>query len=96
MQVFSDQRGIAADKMTLAMFLILTRYGLSMTAGWQRYTRTPSEESLTPACITRLVQRTTNDRIIMFLSERPEKKAGKEAKRAARRWLPVFWESVWQ
>ena len=70
LKVFSNQRGEVTDFMTLAMYLLLTRYPLSMTAVWQRYTKTPSQKSLTLASLTRVLQRITDDHRMRFLSLR--------------------------
>ncbi|MBQ3683125.1 MAG: hypothetical protein II922_08610 [Succinimonas sp.] len=79
LEVFSDQRGMVADIMTLAMFLILTGYRLSMLAGWQRYARTPSGNSLTPSGIARLTQRITDEERMRFLSLRMAGEGSKES-----------------
>ncbi len=84
LKVFRDQRGMVADIMTLAMFLILTGYPLSMIVCWQRYTRPLSENSLTPACITRLLQRITDEERRRFLSLRLARDEGGERSKEGR------------
>lgn len=77
LQVFSEQRGIVEDIMTLAMFPILTKYNYSMTERWQKYTKTPSRRSLSPSYITRLTQKITDDHRMLFLKLRIAREGGK-------------------
>ena len=78
LKVFSNQRGEVTDFMTLAMYLLLTRYPLSMTAVWQRYTKTPSQKSLTLASLTRVLQRITDDHRMRFLSLRMSREGSRD------------------
>ena len=57
--VFSENREIVDDILTLAMFPYLTKFTYNRVARWQRTTKAPSSRELTPTEITRLTQSIT-------------------------------------
>ncbi|MDR1109958.1 MAG: transposase [Deltaproteobacteria bacterium] len=58
-KVFSGNREIVDDLLTLAMFPYLTKFTYNRVARWQRIVRSPSSRELTPSAITRLTQSVT-------------------------------------
>ena len=58
-KVFSGNKEMATDILTLAIFPYLTQYTYNRVARWQRIAKSPSRRELTPADITRLTQKIT-------------------------------------
>ena len=57
--VFSGNRELVNDILTLAMFPYLTKFNYNRVARWQRVAKSPSSRELTPTEITRLTQSIT-------------------------------------
>jgi transposase len=68
--VFSGNREIVDDILTLAMFPYLTKFNYSRTARWQKVARTPSSRELTSTEITRLTQAITEHHRMELLKHR--------------------------
>ena len=58
-KVFSGNKEIVDDIMTLAYFPYITKYTYNRVARWQRLVKTPSARELTPSIISRLTQTIT-------------------------------------
>lgn len=68
-KVFGSQT-VVNDILTLAMFPVLTDMNYSQTERWQKYTKTPSDHSLSPSAITRLTRFIEDDHRMRFLKLR--------------------------
>ena len=58
-KVFSGNKEIVDDILTLAYFPYITKYTYNRVARWQRLVKTPSSRELTPGIISRLTQTIT-------------------------------------
>jgi hypothetical protein len=68
--VFTENREIVDDILTLAMFPYLTKYTYNRLARWQRIVEAPSSRTLTSTEITRLTQHITERHRMDFLKMR--------------------------
>jgi len=71
--VFSGNREVVDDILTLAMFPYLTKFTYNRVARWQKITGVPSSRELTPTVITRLTQSITEQHRMDLLKLRAAK-----------------------
>jgi transposase len=72
-KVFSGNREIVDDIITLAIFPYLTKYTYNRVARWQRIAKTPSKRELTPTVITRITQSITERHRMELLKLRADR-----------------------